>query len=107
MPAHPLPVGDKAVDWGARDAQQRDVAMAQMEGRAVELVGEIGAARTGSERVVGPIHHVVREQLRAAVEQLAERLLAGFGVEDVLFLDRNPRQRASRRNRALLELGLL
>src|SRR2546423_2152717 len=61
-----------------------------MHERAVEPVAQVGAAGAGAERVVGAEHDVVREQLRAPVEELGERLLAVLGVELVLLLDRDP-----------------
>src|SRR3954470_17423798 len=66
--------------------------MREVHPRRLQLVAQAGAAGTGPERVVGPVHDVVGEQLRAAVEQLAEGLLAVLGVEDVLLLDRYPGQ---------------
>src|SRR3954451_8020062 len=65
-----------------------------MHSRGLELVAQAGAARTGPDRVVGAVHDVVGEQLRAAVEQLAQGLLALLGVEDVFLLDGHPRQLA-------------
>src|SRR3954469_8063424 len=64
----------------------------QVHPRGLELVAQAGAAGTGADRVVGSVHDVVGEQLRAAVEQLAQRLLALLGVEDVVLLDRHPGQ---------------
>src|SRR3954469_23427103 len=66
--------------------------MLQVHARGLELVAQAGAAGTGAERVVGSVHDVVGEQLRAAVEQLTQRLLALLGVEDVFLLDRHPGQ---------------
>src|SRR5512133_1818622 len=63
-----------------------------MDERAVEPVPEAGATGAGAERVVGPEHDVVGEQLRASVEELGERFLAVLGVELVLLLDRDPRE---------------
>src|SRR4249920_1748667 len=64
-----------------------------MDERAVEPVGQAGAARAGAKRVVGAEHDVVGEQLRAPVEELGERLPAVLGVELVLLLDRDPGER--------------
>jgi len=44
----------------------------------------------GQARVVRAEHDVVGEQLRAAVEELGEGLLALLGVKLVLHLDRDP-----------------
>src|SRR4051812_34728236 len=63
-----------------------------MDACAVESVGEARAPGAGTERVVRAVHHVVREQLRAPVEQLGERLLAVLRIELVLLLDRHPRK---------------
>src|SRR5215218_4263962 len=61
-----------------------------MDKGTAELVAEARASRAGADRVVGPEHDVVGEQLRAAVEELGEGLLAVLGVELVLLLDRDP-----------------
>src|ERR671931_1618757 len=66
--------------------------MVQVDERTVEAVPEVGAAGAGTVFVVGPEHDVVGEELRAAVEQLREGLLALLGVELVLLLDRHPRE---------------
>jgi hypothetical protein len=94
LPAHPLLVGRQSIDRRPREADQRDVAVVQVHQRAVQPVGQAGAAGAGAERVVGPEHDVVGEQLRAPVEQLGQRLLAVLGVELVLLLDRHPGQRS-------------
>ena len=64
--------------------------MVHVDERAVEPVREAGATRARAERVIGAEHDVVGEQLRAAVEELGERLLAVLGVELVLLLDLDP-----------------
>src|SRR3954452_14970171 len=81
--------------------------MVQVDERAVEAVGQAGAAGTGAERVVGAEHDVVGEQLRASVEELRERLLAVLGVEHVLLLDRHPRELATLALDLLVPLSLL
>src|SRR5262249_61933022 len=75
-----------------READQRYVAVVQVDERAVEPVRQAGAARASSERVIGSEHDVVGEELRAAIEELGERLPAILGVELVLLLDRDPGQ---------------
>src|SRR5688500_3846212 len=50
-----------------------------------------GCPREAKERH-GPLHDVVGEELRAAVEQLGQRHLAVLGVELILLLDRDPRE---------------
>src|SRR5439155_26095067 len=77
-------------DRRPREAEQRHVAMVQVNERAVESVAQVGAAGAGAARVVGAEHDVVGEQLGAAVEELGEGLLAVLGVELVLLLDRDP-----------------
>src|SRR5215207_6616335 len=64
--------------------------------RRIEVVRDEGAAGATRVLVVDPVpeaeHEVVDEQLRAAVEELGKRLRPLVGLEDVLLLDRNPRQ---------------
>jgi hypothetical protein len=60
-----------------------------------------------SEFIIRAVHDVVGEQLRAAGEQLRERLLALFSVELVLLLHRDPGQLAPLPLDLLLALGLL
>jgi hypothetical protein len=57
---------------------------------AVEPVRETRAAGTCPVLEIRPVHDVVSEQLRAAIEQLRESLLPGVGGELVLLLDRDP-----------------
>src|SRR6266545_1079644 len=90
LPAHPPLVGGQPLDRRAREAEQRHVAVAQVDERAVEPVAQVGAAGAGAEGVVGAEHDVVGKQLRAPVEELGEGLLAVLGVELVLLLDRDP-----------------
>src|SRR5881394_2390867 len=58
----------------------------------VEAVGDRRAGRAPG-LVIGPEHEVVDEQLRAALEQLGEARLAAVGVEPIILLDPDPRQR--------------
>src|SRR4051812_32891571 len=63
-----------------------------MDARTVERVSEARAPGAGTERVVGAVHDVVREQLRTPLEKLAKGLFAALGIELVLLLDRHPRK---------------
>jgi hypothetical protein len=73
----------------------------------VELIPQVRASGAGADLVIGPEHDVVGEQLRAPVEQLAERLLAVLGVELVLLLYRHPGKLTPLLGYLLAELGLL
>src|SRR3954468_23850004 len=81
--------------------------MVQMHERAAELVAQARAAGTGAQLVVGPVHDVVGEQLRAAVEQLGQRLLPVLGVELVLLLHRHPGKPAALLGDLAGQLGVL
>ena len=81
--------------------------MVQMHARAVELVPEARASGARAELVIGAEHDVVGEELRAAVEQLGERLLPVLGVELVLLLHRNPGKLTPLLGHLLAELGVL
>jgi hypothetical protein len=50
-----------------------------------------GSAAAASDD--GPEHEVIDQQLRAAPEKFLERSLAGIGLEAVVLVDANPRQR--------------
>src|SRR5436190_17374151 len=78
-----------------------------MDARAVELIAQVRAPRTGAELVIGPEHDVVGEELRAAVEELGERPLPVLGVEPILLLHRDPGKPASLLGHPLAELGVL
>src|SRR5207248_8891467 len=69
--------------------------------------GQAGAARASAERVVRAEHDVVGEQLRAPVEEVAQRLLAVLGFELVLLVDADPGQIATRSRDLLVSLGML
>src|SRR5918996_1544346 len=90
LPAHPLLVGSQTVDRCPREAEERDVALVQVDQLAIEPVCEARASGTGPDLVIRPVHDVVREELRAAIEQIGESPLPGVGVELVLLLDRDP-----------------
>src|SRR5215475_4550477 len=78
-----------------------------MDEPTVEAVREVGATGASAVFVVGPEHDVVREQLRAAVEELRECLLASIGVERVLLLDPHPGELHSLLLDLLVPLSLL
>src|SRR5205085_1211478 len=90
LPSHSPLVGDEPIDRRAREADQRHVALVQMHTRGVELIPQVRTPGAGAELVIGPVHDVVGEQLRAPVKELCERLLPVLGVELVLLLHRNP-----------------
>jgi hypothetical protein len=52
-----------------------------------------GQPASGQPSAVGPEHEVINEQLRAPVEELGQRLRPVLGLEAVLLVDGNPRQR--------------
>src|ERR1700694_2241251 len=107
LPTHPPLVSRQPSYRRPRKTDQRHVAVAQVDERAVEPVGQAGAAGARADRVVGAEHDVVGEQLRAAVEKLGECLLAVLGVELVLLLDPDPGQIAPRSRDLLVPLRLL
>src|SRR5204862_4743505 len=78
-----------------------------MDARAVELIAQVRAPRTGAELVIGAEHDVVGEELRAPVEELGERLLPVLGVEPVLLLDGNPWKLTPLLGHLLAELRVL
>src|SRR5581483_9559286 len=91
LPAH---ASAKALDlgeWRARDGDEGNVAMREMHGHAVDVVGHVRAARAALFRARRQ-HEVLDQELPAAVEQIAERLPAVRPVEGVLFVDTNPGQ---------------
>jgi hypothetical protein len=90
-PAHAALVGLQRRDRGPRDRDHRNIVMLQMDGGAVEAIGDRRAGRA-TAGVVGSEHEVVDEELRAPTEQVSERCGAGFGLEPVVLLDRDPGQ---------------
>src|SRR5436853_7826592 len=78
-----------------------------MDARPVELIAQVRASRTGAKRVIRAEHDVVREELRAPIEELGERPLPVLGVELVLLLHRDPGKLTSLLGRPLAELGVL
>ena len=95
LPAHALP---EALDLGqrrARDGDERDVAVRQVHGHAVGVVGHERAARAAL-LPAGAEHEVLHQQLAPALEQVGERAPALGRVEDVVLLDALPGQGAAR-----------
>src|SRR5262249_29823269 len=70
------------------------VARLQVGQDAVHAVGDRRARRT-TRRVGRAEHEVIDEELRAAVEQLRDGLLARLGLEAILLLERDPGQLAA------------
>src|SRR3954463_9383405 len=77
------------------------------QARGVELVAESRASGAGAKLVVGPVHDVVGQELRAAVEELLERLLPGLSVAHVLPLDRAQGKLAPLLRPLAADLGML
>jgi hypothetical protein len=89
LPAH---ASAKALDLGerrARDSDEGDVAMREVHGHAVGVVGHVRATRAALLRARRK-HEVLHHKLVAAVEQIGEQLSAVGPLEGVLFVDLNP-----------------
>src|SRR5215213_2196781 len=78
-----------------------------MHASGVELIAEVGTPGAGADLVTGTEHDVVSEELRAAVEEIGEGLLAVLRVELVLLLDPDPWQPTPLLGHLLIELGVL
>src|SRR5215469_12522430 len=65
--------------------------MGEMDDGAVEALRMHCASRTAGIPV-RPEHEMVDEKLRAAGEEIAQRLLPRLGVEDVVLVDAHPGQ---------------
>ena len=89
LPAHPLAVGLELLDRRPRHRDQRHVSGLQVRDHAVKSVRDRGVHRAAG-LVARAEHEVVDQKLRAAVEQLRQRLLAVSGLERVLLLDPHP-----------------
>ena len=63
----------------------------EVDGDAVEAVGDRRAGRTAG-RKVGPEHEVVDEELRAPSEEVVERGAPFLGIESIRLVDPDPRQ---------------
>src|SRR4029077_710400 len=79
-PAHALLVGFDLGKRRARDGKQHHVAMRKMQSGAVEMIGEVGAARAAFAPIRAE-HEVIDDQLAPPIEQIAKRLFALRGVE--------------------------
>jgi len=77
---------------GARG--EGDIALGEMDDRAVEMIGEIRAAWAAGFPARTE-HEVIDDQLALAAEQIAERLFAVRGAEHIIFFDFLPRQFAA------------
>jgi hypothetical protein len=73
----------------------------------VQMIRQVGATGAGTHGVVGAEHDVVREQLRAPVEELGERLLPFIRIEGVLLLHWHPGQLLPLLCQCLAPLGVL
>ena len=90
-PPHPPLVRLQLHERRQRHRRKRDVVVAEVDGEAVEPVGNRRAGCT-PRRVVGPEHEVVEEELRAPSEELCQRGAPLVGLESILLVDANPRQ---------------
>src|SRR2546423_1900219 len=106
-PPHPLLVRVQPLDRRPREAHQRHVVQAQGRARRVELVPEGRTSGAGARLVVGPVHDDVAQELRAALEELLERLPPLLGLELVLLLYRDPRKLAALLLGPASQLGVL
>src|SRR6185436_14142038 len=93
LPAHALVVGGDLGVGRARHGDVHDVVVDEMHHRALDLVGAERAAET-TLLPVGTQHEMVDDQLAAAGEQIAQRLLAVGSFEDVGLVDLDPGQLA-------------
>src|SRR5262249_49619181 len=95
-PSHPCPIGLELLERCDRLADEGDVVAVQVGDDAVEMVGdERAAGATGVLLVDAEAeaeHEVVDEKLRAAAEEVGERLRPRNRLELVLLLDRHPGQ---------------
>src|SRR4030095_15630534 len=90
-PAHLPPEGLQFVERSARNRNDRNVMVLEVDDEAVEPVRDRRAGRT-PRRVVGPKHEVVNKELRAPSEQVGERGAPLVGFEPVFLVDLHPRQ---------------
>src|ERR1700730_8311703 len=94
MPAHAFLVGLELARGRARDGDEADVAVIEMDDDAVEIVGP---ERTALAALVPTRveHEMENDQLLASVEQLGQGLPAAAAVENIVLLDPLPRQLAA------------
>src|SRR3989454_990089 len=90
-PPHPPLVRLQLRERRPRHRRKHDVVVGQVDGEAVESVGDRRAGRTPCF-VVGPEHEVVDEELRAPSEKVGQRGAPLVRLESVLLVDPDPRQ---------------
>jgi hypothetical protein len=78
----------------ARDDDETDIALRQMDGGAVEMIGQVGTVRAAGFPARAE-HEVIDDQLALAAEQVGERRFAVRGVEHIFLFDFFPRQFAA------------
>src|SRR5437879_4306111 len=78
-------------EWRTRHQRKGGIAGAQMNPRELtDVVNEHGTARTTSRRPAvdaGGEHEMIKEQLRASVEQIEQTHLAAGAIEGVVLFD--------------------
>src|SRR5262249_28621470 len=83
--AHALPESLELLERRARDRDEGDIALRQMDREAIETVGPERAALAG--RVPARVEHeMLDDQLVMAAEQIRQRLLAVRPVENILLI---------------------
>ena len=88
-PAHALLERRDLREGRARHYRKGHIAMGQVNGHAVEVIGQIGAAGAAFAPS-GAEHEVVDNELAAIVEEVGECLLAARAFEDVRLFDALP-----------------
>src|SRR6266566_2251918 len=91
-PPHPPLVRLELRERRPRNRRKRDVVVRQVDNGAVEPVRDRRTRWTAS-LIVGPEHEVVDEELRAPSEEVSQRGAPFLGIEFVLLVDPDPRQR--------------
>src|SRR5262249_27642951 len=93
-PAHALPESLELLERRARDRDEGDIALRQMDREAIETVGPERAALAG--RLPARVEHeMLDDQLVMAAEQIRQRLLAVRPVENILLIHPLPGQLAA------------
>ena len=105
MPAHAALVGGDLFERRLRDDGERDIVMVEMHQRAVEVIGEEGAA--GASRLpIRPEHEMIDDELAAVAEEIGEAF-APFGrIETVVLVNLDPGQRPALRIQAIARPGV-
>src|SRR5580700_4417319 len=93
-------------DSGARDGDEDDVTLCQVHGRAVGVVGHIGAILAALLPARSE-HEVLHQQLAVAVEQIGQRAPAHRRVERVGLVDPHAGQRPALACDLVTEAGQL